>query len=305
MKFAFSTVSCPQWDLATVAARAKEYGYDGVEVRGFLNEPSATASDIFLTDPRKARETFEAAGVKIACLASSVAFKQNRKQDAQMARDVMAYVDTARAVGCDLVKVFDTQIKAGQTRGGTGSLMGDWLLPLGDYAAERGVTLVVENALSFRSAKELWAIMDRISHPAIGVCWDVFNAGVIGERPAVSVPLLNSRIQYAQVQDGKLGPLGVNYCKLGDGDIQVQNFLIRLMGIGYGGWVTFEWEKAWLPGLAEPEEVLPDAIQKMRQWTKPQDDGETPGSKPAGAAKGAVKKPAATAAAATATAVKQ
>ena len=33
MKFAFSTVSCPKWDFDTIAARAKEYGYDGVEVR--------------------------------------------------------------------------------------------------------------------------------------------------------------------------------------------------------------------------------------------------------------------------------
>jgi hypothetical protein len=31
-----------------------------------------------------------------------------------------------------------------------------------------------------------------------------------------------------------------------------------------------EWDKAWLPGLAEPEEILPDSIVKLREWTKPQ-----------------------------------
>ena len=36
-----------------------------------------------------------------------------------------------------------------------------------------------------------------------------------------------------------------------------------------GGWVSVEWEKAWLPGLAEPEEILPDAITKLKEWTKP------------------------------------
>jgi hypothetical protein len=40
-----------------------------------------------------------------------------------------------------------------------------------------------------------------------------------------------------------------------------------LRGIGYQGWVTFEWEKAWLPGIAGPEEVLPDAITKLKEWT--------------------------------------
>ena len=39
---------------------------------------------------------------------------------------------------------------------------------------------------------------------------------------------------------------------VGEGDVQVQKLLIRLMGIGYTGWITMEWEKAWLPGLAVP-----------------------------------------------------
>ena len=31
--------------------------------------------------------------------------------------------------------------------------------------------------------------------------------------------------------------------------------------------MTFEWEKAWLPGIAGPEESLPDAITKLKEWT--------------------------------------
>ena len=27
--------------------------------------------------------------------------------------------------------------------------------------------------------------------------------------------------------------------------------------------MTFEWEKAWLPNIAEPEEILPDAIKNL------------------------------------------
>jgi len=97
----------------------------------------------------------------------------------------------------------------------------------------------------------------------------------------VSVPTLNSKIRYAQVKDAKLGPLGAAYCKLGDGDVQVKKFLIRLLGIGYDGWVTFEWEKAWLPNIAEPEEALPDAIKKLREWSKPTTEGEESDSEPA------------------------
>ena len=34
IRVAFSTVACPKWDFETIAARAKEYGYEGVEIRG-------------------------------------------------------------------------------------------------------------------------------------------------------------------------------------------------------------------------------------------------------------------------------
>ncbi|HYO09640.1 MAG TPA: sugar phosphate isomerase/epimerase family protein [Tepidisphaeraceae bacterium] len=269
MKFAFSTVSCPTWDFQTVVARAREYGYDGVEVRAFLNESILTAANPFLTDPEKLRRTFDDAGVELCCLSSSIAMTQHKRQDARLAGDLRQYIDAARRLGCPLVKVFDTQVKAGQSRALAGVILGDWLLPLADYAADRGVSIVVENALSFRASKEMWTILDRLNHPSVGVCWDLFNGALIGEQPAVSVPTLNSKILYAQVKDAKFGPLGATYTKVGEGQVEIRNFLRRLRGIGYEGYVTVEWEKAWLPNLAEPEVILPDAITKLRDWAKP------------------------------------
>jgi sugar phosphate isomerase/epimerase len=268
MKFAFSTISAPTWDFDTLVLRAKEYGYDGVEIRGFLNESVLTAANIFLSDLAKVRRIFGDGGIEIGCLASSIAFANDRKRDAVLANDLKLFIDTAATVRCPMVKIFDTQVKPGHSRALAGNAFGDWLLPLGDYAAERDITIVIENALSFRAAKEMWSVLDRLSHPSIAACWDVFNAAMIGETPAQSVPVLNNRIEYVQVKDAKLGPLGATYCKLGEGDVPVRKFLTRLRGIGYSGWVTMEWEKAWLANLAEPEEILPDAITKLREWTK-------------------------------------
>ena len=113
MKFAFSTVSCPKWDFDTIVARAKEYGYEGVEVRGFLNESILTASNPFLTDPRKLRALFDDNDLDICCLASSIAMTQNRKRDKAAAAELAQFIDTARALNCRLVKVFDTQVRTG------------------------------------------------------------------------------------------------------------------------------------------------------------------------------------------------
>ena len=285
MRFAFSTLACPKWSFETIVSRAKEYGYDGVEVRGFLNESILTAANVFLTDPAKVRQEFARGGVEIACLASSIAFTWKKRKDRVLADDVRRFADTAREIGTSYVRIFDTQVRPGQSRAEAAGQFAEWLAPLGDYAADRGVTIVVENALSFRQSKEMWLILEMFNHPAVGVCWDVFNAGIVGEPPSVSVPTLNNRIQYTQVKDALVGPLGASFTKLGNGSIRVQDFMKRLMGIGYTGWVAFEWEKAWLPNLAEPEEVLPEAVKKLREWTKPQleEAGEESDAHPASA----------------------
>jgi len=271
MKFAFSTLSAPKWDFATIASKAKEFGYDGVEIRGFLNESILTASNPFLSDPSKVTGIFQAAGIEIACLASSVAMTGHRRKDKLIAADLLRYLDLAEKLHCSIVKISDTQVRPGQSRDEAAAELAQWLSPLADYAAQRNITLAIENVLSFRNAKELWVILEMLNHPAVGAAWDLFNAALTGEMPSVSVPTLNNRIQYTQVKDAILGPLGANFCKLGEGNIRVQDFLKRLKGIGYTGWVTFEWEKAWLPNLqGEPEDMLPDAIKKLREWTKPQ-----------------------------------
>jgi sugar phosphate isomerase/epimerase len=275
MKFAFSTIACPTWDFETIAARAKEYGYDGVEVRGFLNESILTAANVFLTGAGKVRGIFESQGIAIACLGSSIAMTGHKRRDAQLAADLRTYIDAAKAIGTSVVRISDTEVRIGQDRSSAAVALAKWLLPIGDYAADHGVSILVENMLSFRTAKEMWGMLEIVNHPAIACCWDLFNASLSGESPWVSVPTLNSRIEYAHVKDAKFSSLGATFCKLGEGEVPVQKFLTRLRGIGYSGWVTFEWEKAWLPAIAEPEEVLPDAIRKLREWTRSQHEPET------------------------------
>jgi sugar phosphate isomerase/epimerase len=271
-KFAFSTVGCPSWDLQTIADRAKEYGYTGVEFRTFLEDATMPGANLFLSDPDKVTSIFNAAGIEIACLASSIAFNNNRRLDAVAAEELRQHLILAQKLNCRIVKIFDTQIKPGQDRVTAGVAMANWLLPLADEAADRGIAIVIENALSFRSAKEMWSFMEAVPHPSVGLCWDVFNAAQVGEPPAVSVPMLNSRIFHTHVKDAKFEPRGAAYCKLGEGDVPVRKFLTRLMGIGYDGYVVLEWDKVWLPNLAEPEIIFPDAIEKMKKWTSPAEE---------------------------------
>ncbi len=266
MKIAFSTVACPDWDFAAVAARAAEYGYDGVELRGLPHRPDAATAEVLAIDAAAVRGVFADAKIAIACLAASIAFTQDKARDAASADDLRRLMDLAEKLGCGLIKIFDSEVRAGQTRSEVGARLADWLRPLGDDAAGRNLTLVIENALSFRNAKEMWQILELLDHPAVGACWDVFNAALAGETPWVSVPVLNNRIQYVQVKDARFSGAGATLCPLGEGDVRVENLIHRLRGIGYGGYITFEWERAWLANLAPAEEALPAAATTLKRW---------------------------------------
>ena len=134
----------------------------------------------------------------MACLATPVRMTGRAAEDARQAAALRGYIDAARGLGCPLVRVLDAEPRKGHSLAATGVVLGDWLAPLGDYAAERGVTLVVENAITFRTARDLWGVLDRIQHPAVACCWDVLSAARAGESPYTAAAVLNSRIRHVR-----------------------------------------------------------------------------------------------------------
>ena len=89
MKLAFSTSYCSAWDLATLAARIKSYGFDGIEISS-----SATGMD----DAATVRKTLSYAGSSVAAVASAAAFRQDRRADEQSAKELIAALDRAAAL---------------------------------------------------------------------------------------------------------------------------------------------------------------------------------------------------------------
>ena len=278
MKYAFSTVSCPQWDLQTIAAKAKGFGYDGVEVCCSINGRLPATAELFQNAPGKVKEIFAGCGVQAASLSSDAAYSGHRKQDAAQAGEVRRLVDAAQALECPFVRVPGMRLHGGQGPAEGAVAFGRWLLPLAEYAADRAVTLLVENSLSFRRARDLWLVLETVNHPGLSACWDMLSAAQVGEDPSLSVPVLNSRLQFVRVRDALAGQAGAAFCKLGEGVVPLEKGLKRLRGIGYGGWVCVDWPNSLHPELAQAEEVLPEAFTRLRVWTKgPGEDGKGKG----------------------------
>ena len=60
MKLSFMTLGCPNWDLDTICRRGKEYGYDGVDFRGYLDTLDITLHPLFtIIQPRRVPDLVE------------------------------------------------------------------------------------------------------------------------------------------------------------------------------------------------------------------------------------------------------
>ena len=266
IKLAFSTVACPNWGLEQVARRAQEMGYQGVELRTLGAGSTGLASDPALTDPDKVAKVFKAFGVEPVCLSTSLALHYKEPTAAHQAIwQVQESMKLAANIGCQFVRVFAHEVTPGENRQLVLQRIGERLAQLGDNAADAGVQLLLENAGSFTKAKEWWWLLNLADNPLVGMCWNVANAAAVGEPPSVSVPMLNSRIRMAKVKDTVVGE-GSGFVPLGEGTVGVKEFVERLLGIGFDGYVSVEWDRLWLPSLTPAEEYLPDAQKRLKGW---------------------------------------
>lgn len=271
IRFAFSTVACPDWPIDRVVAEAKAMGYDGVELRTLGPGSGELASDPALTAARKTADAFADSGVEPVCLSTSVALHaRDTGADKAIYFETMKQLELARAIGCRYVRLFGLKVMPGEDRQSVIRRIASRIPPLADKAGEMGIELLFENAGSFCGAKEWWWLLNLIEHPMVGLLWNVANAAAadVNERGGgMAVTMLNSRIRIAKVKDTHFGE-GAGFCQLGDGDCDIERFLKKLRGIGYDGYVTVEWDKAWLPSLAPAEEYLPEALKRMKDWLK-------------------------------------
>jgi sugar phosphate isomerase/epimerase len=249
MKLAFSTGSFPDGDLASIAAMGRKCGYEAVDVNGRL-------LDAVIAKAEESRRVCGETEIGVCCLGNGIEFVGSEERDRQSAEQIGKLIDAAAVLGCPSVAVGANTIEIG--RSAVTGMLGDWLTRLGDRAEKCGVGVLLVNQKTFGASRAIWGVLDRLRHPAIGCCWDVFVAAVMGERPGVSVPTLNSRIRLARVSDAKISGDGAVGCKLGEGDVAVEYFVKRLRGIGYDGYLTVN-----STGGAE---MLADGAEKLRKW---------------------------------------
>lgn len=271
MKLSFSTLGCPDWSLADILAKGPAMGFSGVTFRAFGGELDLTRVPEFAPERRaETRTRIAAAGMQTNILATSARMLFPNLEDLEPSqRSAEAHIDLARDLGSPFIRVFGGQIAAGVSHEAAIHWSAERLRRLGDYAAPRGVKVIVETHDDCVDPAYVGRLMAATDHPAVGVLWDIGEQfRIVGRSAAECWELMGKWVLACDLKDSVADfstKYGYRHVMLGRGDLPLRETLQLLVANGYDGWLTFEWEKRWNPTIEEPEEAFPAFVGTVRQ----------------------------------------
>lgn len=275
MKLAFSNAACPELGLDELIGKAREWGYQGFELRMLDGTLDLSAAPSLKRDPAGLRGRLRDAGLAIAALNSSLSFCVPDPRKLAEHRDrVRGQLELAAALGAESVIVCGDVLPPGMSRARAIEQTAGALRELAEFAAARGVLLMLENIGDLALSRDAWMIHDAVRMPSLRVCWNPLNGLILGEPPGVALPRLGKSLSMVRLLDARFGEndgLMEGFVELGKGGVQIERTLELLKGIAFDGWACVEWPRMWHATLAPAEKVLPAAAKYV---------GEIAGRKP-------------------------
>jgi len=272
MKLSFSTLGCPTWTIDEIIENAKNYGFQGIGIRGIQGEFDLTKLEAF-NDANRAKtlEKLRNAGLTLTILKTSAKFTSPDQAEWQKnLDDAKAGIDLAQKCGSPLIRVFGGRIPEGVTREAANANVVRALKALGEYAKDKNVVVTVETHDDYSDTKIVREIMDSTDHPNVGVLWDVHHPyRACGQGMQECWDNIGKYVVHTHFKDSKVDPsekLGYKYCLLGDGDVPNIEAMQILKDAGYDGFMTLEWEKAWHDYLPDASIGFPQFVKKMREY---------------------------------------
>ncbi len=266
MKIAFSTLGCPEFGWMDIYAMAKDFHFDGIEIRGLgQNILAVTASPFSERQIEKTVAKLQSLHLEIPCLSSGCCLKYPEKR-AEVLDEIRQYVDLAQKLGTPYIRILADQDPAPSGEVDDG-YVASVLKELAEMAEGAGVTLLVETNGVYADTARLAALLDQVSSSAVAALWDMHHPyRYMNESPAATVKNLGARIRYTHTKDSVVEDGQVRYRMMGEGNLPVYDMLDALKDIGYDGYVSLEWVKRWAPDLTDAGIVFPHFAGYMQTY---------------------------------------
>ena len=264
MKFSFTNLGCPNWNLETIAAKAAEYGYDGVELRSRNDNPYLFPNS-FLSHRKQVKEIFAKHKIDICCISAYSQFATSDEKTLEENKQILIDdIITARDLNASVVRSFLGESKE-LTNEQVIECAAPYLNYCADFADSFGIKVAFETHDAWCSGELMKVAFNKITSKGAAVLWDVANNHERGETVKDFFATIGERCSHIHLKDAKKGDDGkFKLCLTGEGDVEIKQCIDLLRGANYQGYISLEWEKLWHPEIEEPEIAFPQFIEYMK-----------------------------------------
>ncbi|MCL2615608.1 MAG: AMP-binding protein [Dehalococcoidia bacterium] len=270
MKLAFSTLACPNWSWQDIISAAKDFGFDGIEVRGLGEEVFAVRAQPFAAEELSGTiKRLDALRLSIPCFSSDCCLKYKERKAENLA-EIGEYIKLAGKLRTPYVRILADSAPAPAGDEVDDLSIAEQLKTLSQVAEQHNVTLIVETNGVFCDTSRLYRLLEQVASDAVGALWDVHHPyRFASETAEKTIQNLGTYIKYVHVKDSVVDSGGnVQYRMMGEGDLPIAEMMLALRSINYDGYVSLEWVKRWSENLEDPGVVIPHYAHYMARYSK-------------------------------------
>ncbi|MEZ4357974.1 MAG: AMP-binding protein [Eubacteriales bacterium] len=268
MKLSFSTLGCPDFDWPDIYSVAKDFGFDGIEIRGLGENIFDVKANPFSEE--KLPQTIEKLTklhLEIPCISSGCCLKYKDLKE-QNHNEILKYIDLAYKLKTPYIRILGDIAPAPEGKVDDEIIL-NALLRLIPYAEEKGVTLLIETNGVYADTLRLCNLLNQVDSDNVAALWDMHHPyRFAGESPEKTVQNLGAYIKYTHIKDSIVKDGKIIYRILGEGDLPIDEMMRALSSINYDGYVSLEWVKKYAPELSDAGIVFPQFANYMSQYTK-------------------------------------
>lgn len=266
LKLAFSTLGCPGWSLRQAVNACRDMGYDAIEVRGIGSElRSERIADFLPHNQQATRAMLREAGVALCALGTSAMFHDAANVPAAM-EEARAAIGVCAAMGIPAIRVFGDRLPPGEDAHAVVVRVANALGELCQYARPLGVHVLLEVHGDFNRIQPLSELIALAgTNRGFGLIWDVEHSHrAYGKDFLPFYRAIAPFVRHVHFKDCRMLSEQALCVLPGQGEVPLAAILAALREDGYRGYLSFEWEKRWIAGLAEPEIALPLFVRHVR-----------------------------------------
>lgn len=282
MKIAGHTMGTPEYTVTEAIKLFHDIGIDGAEIVVQDGYHSGISTACTMEELEAVKKCAEENHIDICCLTPYNSYfndLDDGKRNAEI-EGICKVIDACKYLGAHYIRIYGGNLQAGDTDhlAERRAKLVESMRCLGDKAAEKDVTLVIENHFNTMcvSAKDSASIIKEINHPNVRILYDQANLSFTeNEGYEEAIAIQQDYVAYMHVKD-LVFKEGVSFTSdevshpeeskrnvytriVGEGVIEWPKILKLVKEHGYDGWLSMEYERRWHP------DDIPDASIGMKK----------------------------------------